>query len=98
MNDINLRSEHIARYEARLKHLNDLLERARKKKIKDAEHEAELKELSAKHKELEIHVDELKFKDLEHWKEEEIEMAGPMGIWDVVAQQLEALVEKLEKK
>lgn len=98
MNDINLRSNHIARYEARLKHLDDLLERARQKKIEDTEHVSELKELSGKREELATHVDELKFKDLEHWKEEEIQMSGPMGIWDAVAQQLEALVEKFEKK
>jgi len=36
--------------------------------------------------------------DLEDWKEDIIEKRGPMGIWDSVAQQLEKLVEKLEKK
>ncbi len=98
MNDINLRSEHIARYEAHLKHLDDLFERAKQKKIEESEHEAELKELSGKREKLATHVDELKFKDLEHWKEEEIQMSGPMAIWDSVAQQLEALIEKFEKK
>lgn len=98
MNNINLRSDHITRYEARLKHLDDLIERARQKKIEGTEHDTELKELSGKRKELATHVDELRIKDLENWKQEEIEMSGPMGIWDVLAQQLEALVEKLEKK
>jgi len=32
MNDVNLRTEHISRYQARLKHLDELLERARQKK------------------------------------------------------------------
>lgn len=98
MNDINLRSEHISRYEARLKHLDELLERAHQTKIEAAEHETELKDITGKRKELAAYVDEMRLKDLEHWKEEEIEKAGPMALWDAVAQQLEKLVERLEKK
>jgi len=98
MNNINLRSDHIARYESRLKHLDDLIERASQKKAEETEHHAELKELSGKRKEFAAHVDELRVKDLDNWKQEEIEMSGPMGIWDALAQQLEALLEKLEKK
>jgi len=33
-----------------------------------------------------------------NWQEEEIEKSGPMALWDSVAQQLEKLVEKIEKK
>ncbi|MCK4707522.1 MAG: hypothetical protein KAU21_02810 [Gammaproteobacteria bacterium] len=98
MNDINLRSEHIRRYEARLKHLDELLERARQNKIEETEHETELKELSGKRKQLASHVDEMRLKDLDNWRQEEIEKAGPMAVWDAVAQQLERLVEKFEKK
>jgi len=98
MNDINLRSNHIARYEARLKHLDELLERAKKKKVEKALDETELEELTGKRTEFESHIEELRIKDLNNWKQEEIEMSGPMGIWDALAQQLEALVEKLEKK
>lgn len=91
MNDINIRSDHISRYQARLKHLDELLERARQKKA--AEHEKELQELAAKREELAGQVSEMK-----DWKEEEIEKAGPMAVWDSVAQQLEKLVERIEKK
>ena len=98
MNDINLRSEQISRYQARLKHLDKLLERARRKKIETAEHEAELKEITGKREELAKYIIDMQHLDLEDWKEEEIEKGGPMGIWDSVAQQLEKLVEKLEKK
>ena len=98
MNDINLRSEHISRYQARLKHLDQLLERARRKQIETAEHEAELKAITGKREELAKYISDLEHLNLEDWKEEEIEKGGPMGIWDSVAQQLEKLVEKLEKK
>ena len=98
MNDVNLRSEHISRYQARLKHLDQLLERARQAKIEEAEHEAELKEITSKHEELTKYVSDLEHIDVEDWKEEEIEKSGPMGLWDSVAQQLEKLVEKIEKK
>jgi hypothetical protein len=43
-------------------------------------------------------LDELKLRDPSDWQEEEIEKAGPMGIWDAVAEQVEKLVERLEKK
>ena len=97
MNDVNLRSEHISRYQARLKHLDQLLERARQAKA-TAEHEAELKEITTKHKELSKYVRDLEHIDVKDWKEEIIEKSGPMGLWDSVAQQLEKLVEKIEKK
>jgi len=43
-------------------------------------------------------LDALKLRDPSDWQEEEIEKAGPMGIWDAVAEQAEKLVERLEKK
>ena len=42
-------------------------------------------------------LEELRLKSLANWREEEIEKAGPMGIWDALAQQIEKLVERLEK-
>jgi cell wall assembly regulator SMI1 len=98
MNDINLRSEHIGRYQARLKHLDELLERARQKKIEQAEHEAELKELAEKREELARHLGQMEQVPAKDWQEEEIEKAGGMALWDAVALQLEKLVERLEKK
>ena len=98
MNDINLRSEHISRYQARLKHLDELLDRARRTKIETAEHEKELKEITGKREELAKYVSDMEHIDIKDWQEEEIEKSGPMGLWDSVAQQLEKFVEKLEKK
>lgn len=98
MNDINLRSDHLGRYQARLKRLDELLARARQKQIESAEHEAELKKLAERREELARHLEQIEPIPAEDWQEEEIEQAGPMGLWDSVAQQLEKLVEKLEKK
>ena len=86
INDVNLRSEHISRYQARLKHLDQLLERVRRVKIETAEHEAELKEITGKREELAMLISDMEHIDVKEWKEEEIENAGPTGLWDSVTQ------------
>jgi hypothetical protein len=91
MNDINLRSDRISHYQAKLKHLDQLLERAHQKK--EAEHEKELEQIAARREHLARQLTEMK-----DWKEEEIEQAGPMAVWDSLAQQLESLIERIEKK
>ncbi|MFO8024305.1 hypothetical protein [Thiohalophilus sp.] len=98
MNDVNLRSDHLGRYQARLKRLDELLARARQKQIESVEHKAELNKLAERREELATHLEKIEQIPAEDWQEEEIEQAGPMGVWDAVAQQLEKLVEKLEKK
>jgi hypothetical protein len=98
MNDINLRSAQISRYQSRLKHLDELLKRAHQKENVEPEQKTELKELARKREEFARYIGDLKHIDTEHWQEEEIEKAGPMALWDSVAQQLEKLVERLEKK
>ena len=47
--------------------------------------------------ELAGHLERMRLRSLEDWQEKEIELSGPMGIWDAVAQQLEKLVERLER-
>jgi ferredoxin-NADP reductase len=76
--------------------MDELLARANED-VTGEEHElaAELKELTSKRDELAGHLDRMRLKSLEDWQEKEIEKAGPMGIWDAVAQQLEKLVERL---
>ncbi len=41
-------------------------------------------------------LEALKRMPLEHWREEMIQSAGPMAVWDVLAQKLEDLVERIE--
>jgi len=42
------------------------------------------------------HIDTLKQGSTADMQEEMIEGAGPMGVWDALAQQLEKLVERIE--
>jgi len=101
MADINhMVEQHIMKYESHLKHMDELLERARKGAGEVPEHaevSEALKELAGEREKLVSHIEELRLKPLEDWQEQEIELAGPMGIWDAVAQQLEKLVEKIER-
>jgi DNA repair exonuclease SbcCD ATPase subunit len=92
----HLVEQHIVEFESRLKHIDELLTRANEG-VKDEQHElaTELKELTAKRKELAGHLEEIRHNTLEEQREKEIEKAGPMGIWDAVAQQLEKLIERL---
>ena len=92
--------EHIREYESRLIHMDELLERARKvagERTEDSEMRTQLADLEWERDKLASHIDKLKLKSLDDWRKEEIDKAGPMGIWDAVAQQLENLVERVER-
>jgi hypothetical protein len=92
--------QHIREHESRLGHLDELLQRARRaaeRTPEGGETSARLAELERERDRLAVRVDELKLKSLDDWQEEEIERSGPMGIWDSIAQQLEKLVEHLER-
>jgi hypothetical protein len=92
----HLAEQHMIEFESRLKHIDELLERANED-VTGETHElaSELKNLTSKREELASHVEKMRLKSLDDWEEEEIEKAGPMGVWDAVAQQLEKLVERL---
>jgi hypothetical protein len=94
----SLFDKHIEEYDMRLRHIDELLMRAHAKAL-DKEHEAaiELARLQKERDRFASWVNEQKIKPLGNWRQEEIEKAGPMGVWDAVAQQLERLVERLER-
>ena len=93
-----LAEQHIREHESRLKHIDELLARAHAGAGPErAETGAELEKLTADREELAGHLEKMRLRDLGDWQEKEIELAGPMGIWDAVAQQLEKLVERLER-
>ena len=100
MTDTNhLMQQNIMEYESRLKHLDKLLERAHQGVGKGPEHSeirSSLERLKQERDRFSAWIEERRLKSLENWREEEIEMAGPMGIWDVMGQQLEKLVESIE--
>ncbi len=102
MDDVtrSLAEQHIREYDMRLQRLDSLLAQAKssaRQTATPADLDAELKRLQHERDMLAAWLDESRGKPIEHWKVDEIQKAGPMGIWDAVAQQLEALVERLER-
>lgn len=100
MTDINhMMQQNVIEYESRLKHFDNLIERAHKGVGKNPEH-AEIRDslerLKQERDRFSGWIEKLRLKPLGNWRVEEIEMAGPMGIWDAVGQQLEKLVERIE--
>lgn len=100
MTDMNhLMQQNVMEYESRLKHFDKLIERAHKGVGKGPEHAEirnNLESLKQERDRFSGWIEELRLKPLENWRVEEIEMAGPMGVWDAVGQQLEKLVERIE--
>jgi len=101
MTDANhLMRKNIMEYETRIKHFDELIARAEKGVGTGPEHaEAadSLASLKQQRDKFAVWLDELRLKSLENWRVDEIEKAGPMGVWDAVGQQLEKLVERIER-
>lgn len=89
--------QHIREHESRLKHIDELLERAAQAGGDKAQLSEELSELKQGRDKLTTHIEELKKKPAEQWQKMAFEKAGPMGVWDAVADRLERLVERFEK-
>jgi hypothetical protein len=100
-NQEQLITQHILEYESRLKHIDELYERARRaneEMVDDHEAKADL-DAYARHKSLLAdQTQKIKTMSLDNWREETMHSAGPMAIWDLLAQKLEDLVERLEHK
>lgn len=101
MTDVtHLAEQHIRAHEARLEHIDELVQRVRKGA-------GDLPEFAQVHTELEkmirerdrqaVRIDDMRARAAEQWREEEIGRSGLMGVWDALAQQLETLVEKVER-
>lgn len=102
MTHINeLIEQHIREHESRLKHIDELLQRTRRK-VADQQQEnkaigAELEEAKRDREQLYEHIQAVK-QSPQYWSKNALEKAGPMGVWDAVAQRLEKLVERIESK
>lgn len=96
----SLIDQHIREYESRMRHIDEMLERA-KKGLTDIAETApvrnDFKAVKQEREKLATLYDELRLPSTEDWRRAEIIKNGPMGIWDSLAQQLENLVEKLER-
>lgn len=94
MPDINqLAERHIREHEARLKHIDELMGKADKAEqtADSSEVSAELADLKQERGVLADQLDELRQKSAEEWAEQ----GGPMVMWDIVADRLEKLVERV---
>lgn len=92
--------QHIREYESRLKHIDELYERAHQAtEHLDDEHEvrSELKDYELQRSRLQKHADDVKTMPVEKWREETVQNAGPMAIWDILAQKLEDFLERHDK-
>ena len=89
--------QHIREYESRLKHVDELYAKAKSVT-------ADLHEEDRSRAQLEVYgellsgwqqkAEEIKTMHPDHWREETARSAGPMAIWDIVAQKLEDFIER----
>ena len=91
----HLIEQHFLQHEARLKHVDELLEKAKyTSAVDDAEANPELQELLKQREDMAEQIKALRDRPHDDWEEELIEGSGPMGIWDALAQQIEHFLEK----
>jgi DNA repair exonuclease SbcCD ATPase subunit len=91
--------QHIREYESRLKHIDELYERAHSAtEHLDDEHEtrSELKDYADQRSRLQQQADDVKTMPVANWRKETVKSAGPMAIWDILAQKLEDFIERHE--
>ena len=79
---------HVAEYNARLKHFDEMTEIA--ESLQERNDRQELAELKAHRSQFDAYLHEMK-----HSPSQKLLDSGPMAIWDVIAGRLEKLVEKI---
>jgi hypothetical protein len=92
-------SEHIRAYESRLKHIDELFERAHQasENLDDGHAlKSELEQYAQQRKELAKEAERVKSMSVDRWRKELVQSAGPMAVWDILAQKLEDLTERLD--
>jgi len=95
----HLIEQHILQYESRMRHIDELYQRAHQAagKIDDADvAQSGLTELAAQRSLLQETTDSIKTMPLDRWREATASNAGPMAVWDILAQKLEDFVERHE--
>jgi len=98
-NKEHLIEQHILEYESRMRHIDELYQRAHQAagKIDNAdEAQSRLDELAAQRALLQETTDSFKTMPLDRWREATARNAGPMAVWDILAQKLEDFVERHE--
>jgi hypothetical protein len=91
--------QHIREYESRLKHMDELFERAKQISARlDDDHalKSELAQYQEQHNDLVNQTAKPKNMPIARLSEDIIRSAGPMAVWDILAQKLENLIERIE--
>ncbi len=86
-----LAEQHAAEHVSRLKHIDELMQQA--DQTGDESAKSELTELRKTQTEMGDYIEELRKRS----PEQLMETAGPMVMWELVAQRLEKLVEKIKR-
>jgi hypothetical protein len=96
MPDINqLAEQHIREHQARLKHIDELMAQVDQAKqvMESIEMRAEVESIKQERALLAKQLDEMRERTAEEWAEK----GGPMVVWDVIANRLERLVERIKQ-
>ena len=89
--------QHIREYESRLRHIDELFDKAHEaagQPDENSESGSELKDLRAQIALLRDTHAEVKKRPIDKFRDDTIRSAGPMAIWDVLAQKLEDFLER----
>lgn len=89
--------QHILEHESRLKHVDELLERAQSGGVRTGDAAEQLAQAQQARAQLSRQIESCKLRPPEQWSEKDFEQTGPMVVWDTLAQKLEQLVERLER-
>ena len=93
----HLIEQHVLEYEARLKHIDELVDKADQNiEALDDVHLTELQEIKKIFERLNHAADHDVLDSSEGVDRQLISMSGPMAIWDAVAQRLEHMIEHFE--
>ena len=84
----------IRKHEAQLKHIDELVEKVENAAPEDEAVSEELETLKQEREKMGDYVEGLKKKS----PQEFMETAGPMVMWEIVAEKLEHLIEKIKVK
>ncbi len=98
-NKEHLIEQHIREYESRMKHIDELYQRAHDaaEQLDETHHaHSELQKMKTQRSQLQQKANEIKSMTVENWREDTVRNSGPMAIWDILAQKLEDFVERHE--
>lgn len=93
--------QRINRYQENLRHIDALLDRAKRGAARmpaQSDVHARVEQAQGEREKISAHLEALRRMSSGQFSAQLIEQSGPMGVWDAVAEDLEKLVERVEKK